>query len=111
MTAIAPTTDSLANAIQSTPGTCGGKPRIAGTRIRVVDVYVEYVILGHSPAEIQEAYPKLSLGDIHAALAYYYKHAEEIESDYAGEELAVAELKQKLGPGPLEQRQLERQQP
>ena len=29
--------------IVATPGTCGGKPRIAGTRIRVQDIYVRGV--------------------------------------------------------------------
>ncbi len=28
--------------IEITPGTCGGKPRIAGHRIRVQDIVVEY---------------------------------------------------------------------
>ena len=38
--------------IEATPGTCGGKPRIAGTRIRVQDVYVWHELQGLSADEI-----------------------------------------------------------
>jgi uncharacterized protein (DUF433 family) len=67
---IAPEPSPAADArIVSTPGTCGGKPRIAGHRITV-----KYVVLAHqrggmSPDEIVSAHPGLSLADIHAALA------------------------------------------
>ena len=54
-----------------TPGTCGGKPRIAGTRIRVRDV-VEWTDRGQTPYEIVAAFPQLSLGDVHGALAFYH---------------------------------------
>ena len=61
-----------------TPGTCGGKPRIAGTRIRVQDI-VLWTEQGQSPDEIVTDFPHLSLADVHAALAYYFDHREEIE--------------------------------
>jgi uncharacterized protein (DUF433 family) len=61
-----------------TPGTCGGKPRVAGTRIRVQDI-VLWTEQGMSPDEIVTDYPQLSLADVHAALAYYFDHREQIE--------------------------------
>jgi uncharacterized protein (DUF433 family) len=61
-----------------TPDTCGGKPRVAGTRIRVQDI-VLWTEQGQSPEEIVTDYPHLSLADVHAALAYYFDHREEIE--------------------------------
>jgi len=57
--------------IEITPGTCGGKPRIAGTRIRVQDIAI-WTEQGESPDEIIAGYPQLSLADIYAALAYYH---------------------------------------
>jgi uncharacterized protein (DUF433 family) len=60
--------------IVQTPGVCGGKPRIDGRRIRVQDVAVNYERLGMTPDEICDAYPGLTLGEVHAALAYYYDH-------------------------------------
>jgi uncharacterized protein (DUF433 family) len=60
--------------IVSTPGTCGGKPRIAGTRIRVQDVVVWHEAWGLSPEEIVTDFPQLTLAQVHAALAYYYEY-------------------------------------
>jgi uncharacterized protein (DUF433 family) len=64
--------------IQITPGVCGGKPRIAGHRIRVQDIVIWYEHLNMSPDEIIYHHPSITLADVHAALAYYYDHLEEI---------------------------------
>jgi uncharacterized protein (DUF433 family) len=72
-----------------TPGTCGGKPRIAGHRIKVADVAVWYERMGMNPDEIVSTWPSLTLSDVHAALAYYYDHRERIDTDIReGEEFA-----------------------
>lgn len=57
--------------VSSTPGVRGGKPCVAGTRIRVWDV-ASLAQSGSSPDEILIHYPSLTLADIHASLAYYY---------------------------------------
>lgn len=64
--------------IEATAGTCGGMPRIAGTRIRVQDI-VSLTEAGESPDEIVSAFPHITLADVHAALAFYYGHREEID--------------------------------
>lgn len=71
--------------IEATPGVCGGKPRIAGHRIRVMDVAVWHEQLGMTPDEIASAHPPLTLSDVHAALAYFFDHRQEIVSDIAEE--------------------------
>ena len=38
--------------IEITPGVCGGKPRIAGHRIRVQDIYVWHELQGQTAEEI-----------------------------------------------------------
>ena len=43
--------------IVSTPDTCGGKPRIAGSRIRVKDVVVWHDRQGMTPSEIVSKWP------------------------------------------------------
>lgn len=79
----------IGDRIVSTPGTCGGKPRIAGHRIKVADVAVWYERMGLSPDEIVSTWPSISLSDVHAALAYYYDHRDLIDADIrAGEEFA-----------------------
>jgi len=65
--------------IQITPGVCGGKPHIAGHRIRVQEVVIWYEHQGMAPDEIVYHYPSITLADVHAALAYYYDHLEEIQ--------------------------------
>lgn len=75
--------------IEITPGVCGGKPRIAGHRIKVQHVALWHERLRMSPEAIVEEYPQLSLADVHAALAYYYDHRDEIDADIReGEEFA-----------------------
>jgi uncharacterized protein (DUF433 family) len=80
--------------IVSTPGTCGGKPRIAGTRIRVQDVVVWHEAWGLSPEEIVTDFPQLTLAQVHAALAYYYDHREEIRQHMQDAEALVEAFKQ-----------------
>ncbi len=64
--------------IEITPGVCGGKPRIAGHRIRVEDIVIWHERMGLSPDEIVSQYPTITLADVYAALAYYHDYFEEI---------------------------------
>jgi len=64
--------------IEITPGVCGGKPRIAGHRIRVEDIVIWHERMRLSPDEIVSQYPTITLADVYAALAYYHEHFEEI---------------------------------
>jgi uncharacterized protein (DUF433 family) len=90
--------------IVCTPGTCGGKPRIAGTRIRVQDIVIWHEHKGCSPEEIMAAFPQITLADVHAALAYYFDNIDEIRRQMKESEDFVAQLRAQLGPGPLEQK-------
>jgi uncharacterized protein (DUF433 family) len=66
--------------IVKTPDTCSGLPRIEGTRITVNQVVREVVRLRWTPEEVMIAHPHLTLAQIHAALAYYFDHVEEVDS-------------------------------
>jgi uncharacterized protein (DUF433 family) len=72
---------TISEHIQITPGICGGKPRIAGHRIRVQDIVIWYEHLNMAPDDIVYHHPSITLADVHAALAYYYDHLEEIRQD------------------------------
>jgi uncharacterized protein (DUF433 family) len=65
--------------ITKDPEVCGGRACIDGTRIRVVDIAC-LQREGYTPEKMLEVYPSLNLAQVHAALAYYYDHSEEIES-------------------------------
>jgi uncharacterized protein (DUF433 family) len=87
--------------IEITPGVCGGRPRIAGHRIRVQDVAIWHQHQGQSASDIVSQFPQLSLGDVHAALTYYFDHRDEIEQQIRDDEQFVADFKAAHGPGPL----------
>jgi len=70
----------FSNLIISTPETCGGKPRLAGTRMAVQNLAIDYNN-GMSPEQIAQEYPHLSLGQIYLALAYYHLNRSQIEAD------------------------------
>ena len=78
--------------IVMTPGIVGGKARLAGHRIRVMDIVVWHEFRGHSPDEIVGMFPGITLADVHAALTYYFDHREEIEADLRQDEQTVREL-------------------
>ncbi len=88
--------------IVSTPGTCGGKPRIDGHRIKVEQITVCYERMGMSPDEIVTSHPTISLAQVHAALSYYYEHKREIDADIEQGERFVAELRAKYPPSKLQ---------
>lgn len=79
--------------IEVTPGIAGGRPRIAGHRVRVQDVVVWHDLLGMSPEEIIGRCPGLGLADVYAALAYYHDHADEIRRHIDEDEALVDALK------------------
>ena len=78
--------------ITKTPDVCGGRACIAGHRIRVMDVVVWHEMRGYSPDEIVAMFSGITLGDVHAALAYYFDHRHEIEEDFRKDEETATEL-------------------
>lgn len=90
--------------IVSTPGTCGGRPRIDGHRITVGDVAIWHERMGMSPDEIVSAYPSITLSDVHAALAYYYEHRERIDADILEGERFAEAMRAKSAPSLLSEK-------
>ncbi len=92
----------MTNHIVITPGVRGGKPHLSGTRITVDDVVVMHLRLGLSLPEIAGKYD-LSPAAVHAAMAYYYDHREEIERAIAADR-AYAEAFQRDNPSLLREK-------
>jgi uncharacterized protein (DUF433 family) len=72
---------TLADLIVKTPGVCSGQPRITCTRIKVKHVYLWVEQMGMTPAQVVAEHPHLTMAQVHAALAYYWSHPEEIQQD------------------------------
>jgi uncharacterized protein (DUF433 family) len=107
-TATADSVPSLADFIVKTPGVCSGQPRIAGTRIKVKHVYTWVERMGMTPAQVVAEYPHLTMAQVHAALAYYWSHPDEIHQDIANEAKLVAALQAQAGPSRIQERLAER---
>lgn len=79
--------------IESSPDLSSGRPRIAGTRLRVQDIVACHEFQGMTPDEIVAGYPHITLADVHAALAYYHDHRDEIRSHMKQDEAFVARFR------------------
>jgi uncharacterized protein (DUF433 family) len=86
------------------PGYCDGEPHILGHRIKVRHVAVWHDQQGMSAAEIVATYPSLTLAQVHAALAYYYDHRDEILAAIAEENDFAEKLKSALGPSLMQKK-------
>lgn len=84
--------------VERKPGVCGGKPCIAGTRIRVWDVHVWHNIEGRRPEQIVADFAHITVADVHGALAYYYDHREDIEREMREAEEFANRLEAEQGP-------------
>jgi uncharacterized protein (DUF433 family) len=83
--------------IVSDPNVRSGRPIIAGTSIRVMDIVASYVYRRFDPEELAVQF-NLPLAQIYAALAYYLMHQQEIEQDLRQDaeraEKLIADLEQ-----------------
>ena len=93
----------IAEHIEINPDICGGKPRIAGHRIKVQDIVIWHEKMGMSPDEIVFQYPSITLSDIYAALAYYHDHLKEIRGQIQADEVFARDLQIKT-PSLVQQR-------
>ena len=86
-------TKVISEHIEITSRICGGKPHIAGHRIKVQDIAIWYEEMNLSPQQIVDRYPTITLSDVHAALAYYYDHKQEIQQQIEEDEALEAEMR------------------
>jgi uncharacterized protein (DUF433 family) len=101
---ISPTFEHPADRVRivSTPGICGGRPRIDGHRIQVEDVAIWHERMGMTPDQIVSEYPSITLADVHAALAYYYDNRQRIDADIEAAKKYAEEMRAKAGPSRLD---------
>jgi len=77
--------------IVSDPQVRGGQPIIAGTTLRVSDVVASHIYRGLSPEELAVNFA-LDLGQVYAALAYYYQHKAATDAQMQAEADRAARL-------------------
>jgi len=77
-----------------------GQARVAGSRSKVTQIVWD-TRNGLTPEQIHEAYPHLSVAQIHAALSYYHDHKPQLDAEMEAETEYVAAMRAGAGPSPL----------
>jgi uncharacterized protein (DUF433 family) len=80
--------------IVATAGVCGGKPRLAGHRIKVSAIAIAHERMRQSPDEIVQNHPGLTLAEVYAALSYYWDYRQEIDAEIEAARQASEKLRQ-----------------
>jgi uncharacterized protein (DUF433 family) len=93
---------ALDQLIAITQGVCGGKPRIANRRIAVQDIAIWHDRLGQSADQIATDFG-LTLAEVHAALAYYFVHRDEVEQSIRDGQ-TLADAVREANPSQVKQR-------
>lgn len=75
---------------------CNGSPIIEGTRTRVIDIAIEYEVLGHSPDVIIDSHPYLNLSQVHDALSYYYDNRDELDKKIEQDQEFIRQIREKF---------------
>jgi uncharacterized protein (DUF433 family) len=75
------------------PDVRSGRPCVAGTGITVADIVIAKVIHMLSPDEIASDFD-LTLGQVYAALAYYYENKEAIDTSIKERRQLAARMKE-----------------
>ena len=81
-----------------------GKARIDDTNVKVIEVVLDKLAHYSSPEEMHFQYPHLSLAQIYAALAYYYDHQSEFDTEIEKQLKEVESLMQQSKDSPLRKR-------
>lgn len=68
------------DAIAQDPEIRGGSPIVAGTTIRVSDIAAYHLFDGLSPEQLAVQF-NLGLAQVHATLAYYFSHRDQIDQE------------------------------
>jgi uncharacterized protein (DUF433 family) len=83
------------DAIVSDPAIRGGRPSLAGRTVTVSDLVARYLRWGMTPEELAVQF-NLTLGQVHAALAYYYLHQGTIGDEMRRDQDLADQLKVEL---------------
>src|SRR5438105_15849742 len=81
-----------------------GRPCLKRSRFKVLQLVSAMLGQGWNPEQTLEQYPDLSLGEIYAALAYYYDHKEAMDAESERLAKEVERLRAETLNSPLRQK-------
>ena len=76
--------------IVKTPGTCGGRARLAGKRIPVSSIY-RWFLQGSAPEDMLDKFDGVCLSEIYAAISYALANSAEITREIESEDQLVSQ--------------------
>jgi uncharacterized protein (DUF433 family) len=82
--------------LESRPDVLGGQVVVRGTRVTVQSI-VGMHLDGYSPEDIALDCDGVTLADVHAALAYYYTHKDELDGQHRAEQAAAEAAAREVG--------------
>lgn len=77
---------------------------IDSTNTKVVEVVLDKTACGWDVEESRSQHPHLGLAQIHAALAYYYDHQDEVDAEIERRYREVQRMKAAAGDSPVKKR-------
>jgi len=80
--------------VVKTEGTLGGEPRLEGRRVSIMQIAKMIIDSGKSPENVADQL-NLGLDEVHEALAYYYRHPDEMKEIRERHRELEEELKEK----------------
>ena len=92
-------TVQLDSMLVQSPDVCGGRLRIDGTRISVLQIAALYK-RGESAEEIAQSFPQLGLSQVCTALAYYHANRDSVDRELETESNDFDELKSQFAAAP-----------
>jgi len=78
-----------------------GAPLIAGTTMKVVELVMAHQAHGWSAEELHFQFPYLSLGQINAALGYYWDHKDVLDADIDRRAKYAEQAHREAGPSAI----------
>ena len=84
--------------IEETPK---GVAYMSGTQTKVIEIALDRIAHHWDADEIQRQHPHLSLGQIYAALAYYFDHKKELDEQIEEQIRFVEQSKAEAGESPI----------
>jgi uncharacterized protein (DUF433 family) len=85
----------LETSLVRTPGICGGRLRIDGTRMTVNQIVALYH-QGVRAERIVEQYPQRTLSEIYSVLAWYHANKDEFDKEMADEAAAAERAREQI---------------
>jgi hypothetical protein len=70
-------------------------------RVRVAQIVMDYLTYGWSPDEMCRQHPYLRPAEVHAAMAYYFDHQDEIEREIQAEWQQIQQERSESARSPL----------